>query len=281
MHNLKRITLTQNIRTNPSYTYFSVALSTGTHPVANWPVSGRRLILIADGQSNFAQYFDSVYTITKLWKQFEFLSYDGTLRHLKEPIFGPGSGQLVGSLHSKLGEDLIDAGLADYVIWVPVAIGGTNIYQWASKGEYTHNLISAVNRLKYLGLEPSAILTMRGETDCFAGTSQVDYYNRALEQMNTIRALGCTCPWFIARETYFKTGGVATVSAPVIAAQNQLIASATNVYAGPELDDLGDPYRFEITNSGGDITHFNGGLGRNTVSSRWVTALEANPPAHT
>jgi hypothetical protein len=46
-----------------------------------------------------------------------------------------------------------------------------------------------------------------------------------------------------------------------------------DVFVGPYLDDLGDPYRFLI-NGTQDYTHFNGGLGRNTVSARWLDVLK-------
>lgn len=256
---------------------FCVSLSTVDHPLASMPSPTGRCVLVAGGQSNAAQYYNSIYTPIHPSAQYEFLAVDGTLRSFVEQIFGTASAPLVGSLWGKLGDDLIDNGLCTTVVWLPIAIGGTDISQWNSTGIYGQNLVTAFKRLTALGITPNAFLWMQGEADTLFGTTQAQYFARGSDMINMIRVIGgFSGKIYIATETYFKVGGVASTSVPVQLAQAQLVSSLTNVKAGPSFDDLGDTYRFDIAGTGlGDFTHFNGGIGRNTVSSRWITAIQA------
>lgn len=262
---------------DPYVCSFCVALSTVDHPVAAWPSATGRCTIVPAGQSNAAQYYNSIYTPTHASSQYEFLAVDGTLRSFVEQIFGTAGAPLVGSLWGKLGDDLIDNGLCTTVVWVPIAIGGTDISQWTSTGIYGQNLVTAFKRLTALGITPNAFLWMQGEADNLLGTTQAQYFARGSDMINMIRNIGgFSGKIYVATETYLKVGGVASTSVPVQLAQAQLVSSLTNVKAGPSFDDLGDTYRFDIAGTGlGDFTHFNGGLGRNTVSSRWITAIQA------
>lgn len=255
---------------------FCIDLIVGVdHPLAQWPVEEGRCVMLANGQSNAAQYFDSIYTPIHPNNQFQFLGIDGTLRQFKEKVFGAAAPPLVGSLWGKLGDDLIDNGLCVNVVWLLTAIGGTSIEQWSSLGVYGQNIVTHIRRMNDLGISITASTLMQGETNTALGTSQAVYFAQASDMIKMTRNAGFSGPWYIATETYVKVGGIPLTSAAVQAAQAQLVSASTVSdvrKAGPYLDDLGDPYRFDLS---GDYTHFNGGLGRDTVSQRWIDAFIA------
>ena len=150
-------------------------------------VEAGRCVFVGGGQSNGAQYFDSVYEPVHTSAQFQFLGSDGTLRAFIEPIFGTGSGQLVGSLWGKLGDDLIDAGVCTTVVWALTALGGTNAAQWSSTGIYGQNVTTHIRALIARGIAITAVLWMQGETDTQLSTSQASYFTSASDMIRMSR----------------------------------------------------------------------------------------------
>jgi hypothetical protein len=88
-----------------------------------------------------------------------------------------------------------------------------------------------------------AILWHQGESDNDAETSQSEY-ETALKQVITKsreHSAKSALTWVVARASRYREEGVSTVSADVINAQNAVIASVANVFAGPETDPLEGP----------------------------------------
>lgn len=256
---------------------FCIILSTIDHPLAEWPDEAGRCVFLTAGQSNAAQYYDSIYEPVHSAQQFQFLGSDGTLREFREQVFGNSVPPLVGSLWGKLGDNLIDEGMCTTVVWLLTAIGGTSASEWNSTGIYGQNIVTHIKRMNDLGITITAALWMQGETNTLLGTSQAVYFAQVSDMINMTRNNGFSGPWFIATETYLQFTPVCTpacINAGVQAAQTQLTTDLVNVKAGPYLDDLGEPYRFVIQPNN-DYTHFNGTLGRDTVADRWITALQA------
>lgn len=258
--------------TYPYWCLNVLELPTSSHPIVPWPDSYRRLVIGTDGQSNLSWYYDSIYDSKYPDQQFLFL-LDGTVRKFSEPVQNPPPHpQLLGSLHRKLGDLLIATGRVDNVVWMPLAIGGTGIQQWSSTGEYVSNMVTGIKRLHDIGQRLDLMITMRGEYDNFYETPQEPYYRMAKDQIAVGRRAGFDGPWLIAVMSYVHSGPIQRVSSEVQAAQRQLTASLPNVFEGPYLDDLGDEYRYMISGTT-DWTHFNGGIGRDTVAARWLEKI--------
>src|SRR5262249_17880379 len=70
-----------------------------------------------------------------------------------------------GSVWSRLGDKLIDAGVASSVLFVPIAFGATYIQDWAPGGHTHRRLLFALHRLKSAGIKIDMLCWHQGEAD--------------------------------------------------------------------------------------------------------------------
>ncbi len=225
-------------------------------------------IFIILGQSLTANNGASNYTPTNAEKSQEISIFDGLCYRLKDPALGASGG--TGGYISRLADALITAGLFQRVIMIPCGVGGSSVLRWTPAGDLNHKLRVAYLRARSLGYTVSGVLWGQGEADVQAGTSKATYKARFDEMADSIRALGCTAPWFVAQETYLS--GV--TNSTIRDAQSELVGTRTlpsgnsiTVYAGPDLDTLGG------ANRQGDDIHLSD-TGNANAAAAWVTKLD-------
>ncbi|MGJ5138979.1 sialate O-acetylesterase [Bradyrhizobium oligotrophicum] len=220
------------------------------------------VVLLTAGQSNISNT-GAPDPSGKLYQPrhrfYNFDRFDGRCYVARNPLLGTtGDGENVAT---RLGDELIDRGLAKTVVIAPAAIGGTYLEEWRARGgKYFEVLLSTLAGLREAGLEPSAVLWHQGESNAFAfstngaedGTQlqvtakmkeagRLSYLRNDLEIIAGLRAADVTAPIFVAQATL-----CGSVPDEIIrSAQAAVPNPATGVYPGPDTDQIGLPLRHD------------------------------------
>jgi len=160
-----------------------------------------------------------------------------------------------------LADQRITAGKAAREIMVPIGVGGSYIHDWQPGGSDNRRLEVTARRLRVAGLSPTGVLIGQGESDLF--TSGAAYLASLQAVIVSIHTYWPNVPIYVAQETYIN----GRTSADVEAAQASVVDPANYVFAGPNLDLRGAPYRQS------DNTHWNYTPGAFTAASDWNSAL--------
>lgn len=224
-------------------------------PCDTIPRDGLQVLLIA-GQSNVSNT-GSPAAGSGLYQPhnrfYNFDTFDGQCYVARNPALGTaGHGENVAV---RLGDDLIDRGLAKNVVIAPVAIGGTYLEEWRPRGgKYFEVLLAAVSGLRDAKLEPTAVLWHQGEFNAFAFSTSGAEDGTHLNLTTALREAGRLS--YLRNDLELITGlRVADVSAPVFIAQATLCGSVPDeiirsaqaavpspglgAYAGPDTDKIG------------------------------------------
>ncbi|NPU63613.1 hypothetical protein HL667_01220 [Bradyrhizobium sp. 83012] len=190
---------------------------------------------------------------------YNFDRFDGRCYLAHNPLLGTtGDGENVAT---RLGDELIDRGLAKTVVIAPAAIGGTYVEEWRARGgKYFEVLLSTLAGLRDAGLEPSAVLWHQGESNAFAfstngaedGTqlqvtakmkeaARLSYLRNDLEIIAGLRAADVTAPIFVATATLCGSMPDEIIRSAQAAVPNP----ALGVYPGPDTDRIGLPLRHD------------------------------------
>ncbi|GAB3697614.1 hypothetical protein GCM10027592_21930 [Spirosoma flavus] len=115
-----------------------------------------------------------------------------------------------------------------------------------------------------------AILWEQGEAEIFANSTATSYFNNLQFVINRSRQdSGKNIAWVISRSSY--SGDILGPRPELITAQNQVIATGSNVYAGPATDAIQIP-RLRPPRTNTDDVHFDvNGLGE--VATAWNNSL--------
>lgn len=123
---------------------------------------------------------------------------------------------------------------------VPNGIGGSTISQWS--GELTSSQVNvdprfgvAVRRTLSVGLTPTVVLFMQGETDNVNGTTQASYAASGALMLASMRTVLPTTPILVGICTLYNN---TVVSSGIHAAQAGLVDAPGNVLAGANTDTL-------------------------------------------
>lgn len=234
----------------------------------------RTAVLILTGQSNATNRMPATYyTPTNISKVDLFNQFDGGTYVGTDPLPGCGDWPNSGHWFGRVADGLINDGVFDRVIMVPMAVGATAIAYHAPGGVLYPNMAMVHRRLSAVGLTPTAILWMQGESDTLLGTSQASYSASLSAMIQGLRDNGYGTPWLLSKCTRREIGTSAAVRASIDAAINNV-----DVFAGPDLDTLsGSTYR------DADNTHLTpaGGIAaadmwKSAISS--FSAINASPP---
>lgn len=226
----------------------------------------KTLVAIAMGQSLAANFGVSLYTPTNAAKVQNLHIPNNTLYRLVDPVLGASG--TAGSWLGRLGDKLINAGTYQRVIFIPVAVGGSSIWDWSPSGNFNQRLIAAVLRAKAFGwLETNpdvdfVVLAQLGEADGVAGTSTATFVQRALATQGTLTGRGFNVPWLFAKSTM-----VANVAdADIRSAIDMLVDHGSNRFMGPDIDSL--------TGAGNrqDGTHLTD-AGNDSAATLWKAAI--------
>lgn len=270
-------------------------------PCADIPASTNRLgVILVAGQSNAAnsaarsssgQFFTSNSPIYNLN-----IGNDKCYT-TRNPILGAdGAGQ---AFVYPLASYLIDAGIYDRVLIVPVAVSGTLIEQWipaqwrAPDAQHFKRIQSAINRLSTLGLRPTLFLWHQGEGNSgsyinrrtpdgtpinvtqdlkYGGT--LSWMRNFFRMVATLRDMGLTSmPIFVALAT---SCGSEETSDAIRLAQRSVADPVWNIYAGPDTDALPFSLRRPTNDNGEhDYCHFSH-EGNLVHAQKWFEIIRAH-----
>jgi hypothetical protein len=190
--------------------------------------------------------------------------YDGVVYRAQDPILGASG--TAGSMVSRIGNDLVAAGIFQRVILIPVAIGGTSVAQWSS-GVLNHRLRVAILRARQQEYTITFFIWDQGQGDL--GTTKAAWIASFYGLIDTALGMGVTAPWFVAKDT-FSSG---SVNSPVQEAQTDLWGTTyrgVNIHAGADIDSLTGANR----QSGGSDAHLTD-AGNAAASLLWRDAIDA------
>lgn len=207
-----------------------------SHPRLRPRQRPRVMVALVFGQSNAGNWGES----RRIAGPGVFSFFRGRYERARDPL--PGANGHGGSVWTRLGDKLIAAKLYDRVIFVPAAIGGTEIAQWAPGGPLHKDLLRNVREAQRAGLKFTHLFWHQGESDAVLGTSQEDYQRRFLDMLAAIRALGVDAPVFIALATRC---GDYPPNETIRAAQRGLVEPALGIFQGPDTDQLDARYRYD------------------------------------
>jgi len=163
----------------------------------------------------------------------------------------PGGGGFGGSVWSRLGDRLIDDGMFDRVLFVPVALGGTHIVEWLPGGPCYRRVVLALARLRRaLGrrdLPFTAAFWVQGESDGFATQMPAETYRTYLNDIiASMREEGVSAPVFVARSTRGPILSETELNREAIrAGQGAVVDETAGIFEGPDTDVLIGEDRFE------------------------------------
>lgn len=207
----------------------------------------RVMVALVMGQSNAGNFGQS----RKLAGPNALTLFNGKLRRAADPI--PGADGTGGSVWTRLGDKIIAAGLYDKVIFIPVAVGGTEIAQWTPDMPLFKRVIAAIDGANNARLVITHVFWHQGESDAYLKTSWADYQLRFRNIVKGLREAGVAAPVFISS---------ASVCPPypsndvIRGAQQNLVNHDAGIWAGPDTDVLVDTFRFgcHFSTSGLDMT---------------------------
>ncbi|MEZ0608491.1 T9SS type A sorting domain-containing protein [Fibrella sp. WM1] len=179
--------------------------------------------------------------------------------------------------------DVLSRRLNVPVLFFNTAFFGTSVRNWAetatgdrtmsdfdpvfyeTKHPYFPLRLTLQNYGSLLGIR--AILWLQGETDNQFNTTSGQYVERLQTVIRQTRTdYGRNVAWMVARTSYDDRFGVDN---NIISAQNQVIASGNNVYAGPNTDNIQIPRsRAPLY----DVVHFDN-AGLSEVAAAWSASM--------
>lgn len=159
---------------------------------------------------------------------------------------------------STLADHLIDAGLYQNVLVVPISVSGTYIEEWRPEGKHFPRFTKAIAALNNIGLKPTFILWHQGEANAgilksgnqpdgtkiildrdLIDAAKLSYMRNFFTMVSALREQGVAAPMFPATVTICGGG-----TEPAIRdAQSMLPDASWGIYAGPDTDMLGQEWR--------------------------------------
>ena len=217
-------------------------------------VNASSMVILAVGQSNAANEGEVQYTS----KQPVYMYHDKRCEPANDPLIGATGNR--GSVWSRLGDKVIENGLAKSVLISSVAVNASKVRDWIRGGKYHHKLKDAIAGLKELGIEITHILWHQGESD--KELSEEEYKSKLSEVISSTRSYGVDAPFFVSIASVCK--GPPHIE--VQKAQRSIVSPENNIFSGPNTDQLDDSFRY-------DRCHFNeSGLQRH--ADLWITAIQ-------
>ena len=229
-------------------------------------------VLLVLGQANAANYGELRYT-----PQREVYCLDVSRMQCAaaaDPLGGAaGAG---GSIWSRLGDRLIDKGLRQRVLLVPLCAKDLLITDWIPEGAMHRAMALALSRLhKELGtlfLRYSAVLWQQGETDSPNTQMSARAYQLHFQDMiAALRSNGVFAPVFPAIATGGHDSDKANgdSQAGMREAQCALPNSRAGIFAGPDIDSVGTELRFDGCHFSGKGLERGADLWLEILAERW------------
>jgi hypothetical protein len=229
--------------------------------LSNLKSDDKTMIALAFGQSNAGNYGKNAYTPHNA---FVFNFNNGKLYTAKDPLIGTeGKG---GSVWTRLGDKLIDSGLYNKVILIPIAAGGSSIERWGS-GDCFKKLQQTLIMLDSLHIRLTHIFWHQGETDNILNSSKAKYKENLGAIFQVLRKYQ-SADFYVSIASYHpvaiaKPLGVDNV---IRDAQKEFINENKGVLVGPDTDTLIHAIHRH------DSVHFSD-FGMSLFTQQWLNAM--------
>ena len=201
--------------------------------ISNLQQDGKTMIALTFGQSNAANNGQNPYTPhnTGVYNY-----YAGKLYKAKDPLLGATRDK--GSVWSRLGDMLIDSGLYTKVIFIPIAVGGSEIACW-TMGDCAKKLQETLEILDSQHILVTHIFWHQGETDNLKNTSKAKYKEQLATILKNVRSFQ-QADVYISLASYHpsainKPFGVDSM---IRNAQKEFVKENKKVLLGPDTDKL-------------------------------------------
>jgi len=217
---------------------------------------GHLMVILTFGQSQAANNGESKYSS----KEKVYNYYDSKFYTAVDPLLGATGGR--GSVWTRLGDKIIEQGLCDHVLFVPVAFGASGIESWSPDGKLYYRITNAISGLRKYNLEITHIFWSQGSYDSWQHTSEAaeKYKAEFMEIVDGIRKCGVDAPIYISVETY----SYGNHDSFIQQAQRDLVDVDAKIYPGPNNDDIKERW---------DRVHFsNNGLDK--LANLWIEVLK-------
>ena len=192
-------------------------------------VGDRTMVALVFGQSNSANHGQVPYESKREVYSF----YKGKCYGAKDPLQGAtGAG---GSVWTRLGDKIIEGGLYEKVLIVPIGVGGTEIARWTEGGDLNPRIKSAIGQLKKRGVEITHMFWHQGESDSWGNTSKSEYKTAFMSMLEGIRGMDVNAPIYVAVATLC---GGREKDYKIQQAQKELVNTKLNIYPGPDTDQI-------------------------------------------
>lgn len=226
-------------------TYENVDLNRGSFNDINGRVSidrsevcrGRTAVLLIFGQSNGANSGSTPYIPRA--RVFNFNFFDSRCYVAKDPLLG--ATERGGNFATRLGDLLIERGIFDSVVLVPISVGGSRIEEWTTGGSRHRRLQLAIKRVKDIGLPLTHLLWHQGETNAAHGPDEDLYAACFMNIHGSLRAYGTVAPIYVAQATV--CGGPPNQA--IRSAQRRVVSPSLGIMAGPDTDQIGPSDRYD------------------------------------
>ncbi len=241
-----------------SLTVYRFTDSGSRTPARELPDGGRRLVFMTYGQSNSTNYGGGTYEPTGNVVNF----YEGATYQYADPALG-GDGR-EASVWGRLGDNLIDSGHADQVVFALAGAGGRTAGQLATGEEYEY-FAKSYDALKEAYGKVDAILFHQGENN-HRNYSGADYTPQMASLIDRMRGDGIDADFYLSRASFC---GV-TIDVELLRKQEAFVSEEDGIFAGPNTDLLFDrKYRQDFQ------CHFSE-QGLAAKAELWVEALRSS-----
>jgi hypothetical protein len=230
----------------------------GKHELPKPAVTSKTVVAFAFGQSNAANSS----SVRNLILDDRVLNYwDGKFYMTSDPLLGSTGGG--GSVWTLVAYKLMQMGIAEKVILISSAVGGTSVVDWTSGGELYQTMVKRLDEAVKEGLSVNYFLWHQGETDHpYAGGVGLVEYEEGMKQI-----ISLTKKYFPTSKFFVSIATRCGDLGPSKELQNtqRNLSKLKGVFLGPNTDDIGNDGRY-------DRCHLSGS-GIDTHSDRWVNAL--------
>jgi len=222
-------------------------------------------VVLTFGQSNAANAGEERYAARGAVHVFNI--FDMKFYRAVDPL--PGASHDGGSVWGRVGDKLIDAGIAKSVLIVPIAFGATYIKDWAPGGHHHRRLLFALHRLKLAGIEINMLCWHQGEADAnHTGMSGAEYCAQFQTMLRALRDAAVKAPVYVALATLCEGDPHPYQNAVEIRrGQRKVISIRDQVLPGPDTDLIGIEHRR-------DGCHFSAS-GQELAAQAWFKAITA------
>ena len=198
-------------------------------------------VLVVAGQSNAANHGS---TRARAGPGAYAISLNGLFR-LEDPL--PGASGPGGSPwpHWAAQRQLDHPG--HQVVVASIAQGSSAVADWINAGVHAQRLPQLHAALRREGLQVDVVLWHQGETEAWSGGDPAAYTASLRRWIASVRELGITAPIYVCLTS---RDGQGVINPAIRHAQASVWNRAAGVFAGPDTDSLGSPYR-------SDGVHFN------------------------